>query len=528
MRHGTAPALRWVAGIVISITASASALTAPSPKAVTPPAAAPASPAGETFTFPSFGTVRVYAPAGAPAQVVLFISGDGGWNLGVIPMARRLQSEGALVVGIDIRTFLASLERSGSCAYPAGSLEELSRAVQLRHHLPEYRAPILVGYSSGATLVYAALAQAPPETFRGAISLGFCPDVSLRTPLCRGRGLVSRPKAKGAGADLDVFGAMGVPWAVLQGEIDQVCAPVETARFVARVDSGRLVSLPKVGHGFSVTAHWEPQYVEAYRRIAAETTPPTPTADAPAVRTDDLAGLGLVEVPAGGPGSDLMAVMVTGDGGWAEIDKRVSARLAAEGVPVVGWSSLKYYWTPRTPETAAGDLARILERYGRLWSKHRFLLVGYSFGADVLPFLVSRLPAELRSRVALVSLLGLSERASFEFRVAGWLGVETGRYPTVPELARLDTTPVLCLRGEDESDSACRLLRGATARVVTLPGGHHFGGSYERIADALLEAVRTRRPPSSRRRAPPESSRSRGRGGGASPRGRGRRCAGCG
>ena len=209
---------------------------------------------------------------------MLFISGDGGWNLGVIPMARRLQSEGALVVGIDIRTFLASLERSGACAYPAGSLEELSRAAQLRHRLPEYHAPILVGYSSGATLVYAALAQAPPETFRGAISLGFCPDVSLHTPLCRGRGLVSRPMAKGTGRDLDPFKEMGVPWTVLHGDIDQVCAPAMAAEFVGRVDSGRIVSLPKVGHGFSVTPRWEPQYVEAYRRIAAETAPAPPPA----------------------------------------------------------------------------------------------------------------------------------------------------------------------------------------------------------------------------------------------------------
>jgi type IV secretory pathway VirJ component len=490
MRQWTARSLARLAALALSTSVSAQ----PAPATTGATAPAPTASAGETFTFPGFGTVHVYAPRGAPSQVVLFISGDGGWNLGVIPMARRLQAEGALVVGIDIRTFLASLEHSGACAYPAGSLEELSRAAQLRHRLPEYHAPILVGYSSGATLVYAALAQAPPETFRGAISLGFCPDVSLHAPLCRGRGLVSRPRAKGTGVDLEVFAGMGVPWAVLQGEIDQVCAPAETARFVAQVGSGRFVSLPKVGHGFSVTPRWEPQYLDSYRWIAAE-APPAPAApsrSSPTETTDDLGPLGLVEVPATGPGRDLMAVVLTGDGGWAEIDKRVSARLAENGVPVVGWSSLKYYWTPRTPEAAARDLARILERYGRLWGKRRFLLAGYSFGADVLPFLVSRLPADLRGRVALVGLLGLSEQASFEFHVADWLGVETGHHPTAPEVARLEATPVLCLRGEDEADSACRLLRGTAVRAVILPGGHHFGGDYGRIADALLADLATR------------------------------------
>jgi type IV secretory pathway VirJ component len=486
MRGGSSRALACAAGVALSAAAVGTfGATRPSEVAASVPPAADAT-AGETFTFPPFGTVHVYTPASSPRGVVLFLSGDGGWNLGVIPMARRLQAEGALVVGIDIRTFFAGLEHSGECAYPAGSLEELARAVQLRQRLPEYQRPTLVGYSSGATLVYAALAQAPPETFRGAISLGFCPDVSLRTPVCRGRGLVSRAKPRGKGWDLEPFADLGVPWTVLQGEIDQVCSPSETARFVARVGSGRLIALPKVGHGFSVAPHWEPQYVDAYREIAAEGAPTPAAPVAPAREASDLAGLGLVELPAARPEGDAMAVLLTGDGGWAGIDKRIGARLAASGVPVVGWSSLKYYWTPRTPEEAARDLGRILEQYGSAWGKRRVLLVGYSFGADVLPFLVSRLPTAQRNRVALVGLIGLSREASFEFHVAGWLGVATGHHPTVPEVLGLGRIPVVCVRGEEERDSACGALAGPEVRLVTVPGGHHFGGDYDGVAQALL------------------------------------------
>jgi type IV secretory pathway VirJ component len=69
----------------------------------------------------------------------------------------------------------------------------LSRTVQLRRKLTEYKPPLLVGYSSGATLVYAALAAAPPETFAGAIRLGFCPDLVIRRAPCHQNGLTARP-----------------------------------------------------------------------------------------------------------------------------------------------------------------------------------------------------------------------------------------------------------------------------------------------------------------------------------------------
>ena len=199
---------------------------------------------------------------------------------------------------------------------------------------------------------------------------------------------------------------------------------------------------------------------------------------------------------------EVFAVILTGDGGWAEIDKSIAARLAAAGVPSVGWSSLEYYWTPRTPEAAAADLARTIEHYARRWQRRRVLLVGYSFGADVLPFLANRLPSDARSRVALAGLVGLSPVASFEFHVTGWLGIDRGEHATVPEVKRMAPLPVVCVRGDDERDSACGLLEGTAARVVTLPGGHHFGGDYGRLADELLSggALRPGRGAGRRRR----------------------------
>jgi type IV secretory pathway VirJ component len=439
----------------------------------------------ETLKAPLFGTVSLYTPTGAPRAVVLFVSGDGGWNLGVVSMAETLRDRGALVAGIDIRTFTAGLESGKGCPYPAGALEELARSVELHRKMSAYKRPILVGYSSGATLVYAALAAAPAETFAGAVSLGFCSDWEIHREPCVARGLRPTKKAKGVGYDLAPFAALTVPWMILQGESDQVCAPAKTRAFVAETGHARLFSLSKVGHGFSVPRNWEAQFVEAFEAIVG-----TETEAAPVSAAAGVADLSLVEVPARGAERAALAVLLTGDGGWAEIDKSVADGLAAAGVPVVGWSSLSYYWTPRTPQAAADDLARIIAHYAEAWRKDRVLLVGYSFGADVLPFLVSRLPALTREHVAGVTLLGLSSTAAFEFHISSWLGGGgDGAHPTVPEVETL-TVPVTCVVGDGEADSACSALRGPHVRRVVVGHGHHFGGDYERLAAVVVEQLR--------------------------------------
>jgi type IV secretory pathway VirJ component len=207
--------------------------------------------------------------------------------------------------------------------------------------------------------------------------------------------------------------------------------------------------------------------------------------DAPADDRD----LPLVEVPAGGPGSapaDTFAVILTGDGGWASIDRQIGETLASRGTPVVGWNSLKYYWTKRTPEEAASDLAWILGRYARAFGRSRAVLIGYSFGADVLPFLVNRLPEASRARLASVVLLGPSHEADFEFHVSGWLGGEGhDSLPTLPEASRLVALPVLCLFGSEEHDSLCRDLAAANVTRQELSGGHHLGGDYDGLADRI-------------------------------------------
>lgn len=451
-----------------------------------------------TLELGRFGTVHLYRPAKPPTSVVLFVSGDGGWNAGVIDMARDLEELGALVVGVDIIHYLGQLAKSEEkCSYAAADFEALSQYVQKKLDLPAYISPVMVGYSSGATLVYAVLVQAPPNTFRGAISLGFCPDLPLVKPMCKGSGLEWSAGPKGKGVVFLPARGLAAPWVALQGTVDQVCDPKQTEEFVARTPGGEVVVLPKVGHGYSVPRNWLPQFREVFRKMAPLPATPAATPAAPPAGSaaSSLGDLPVVEVPAEKPG-DTLAVFLSGDGGWAGIDREVGGALAREGVAVAGLDSLRYFWTKRTPEQAAADVARIAHHYLETWQRGRLLLAGYSRGADVLPLVANRLPEDLHGRLVGLAMLGPSHRVELEFHLADWVGGGDRGFETAPEARRLSGlgVPVLCFYGEDETDTLCRDLTPPTA-VVTMPGGHHFGGKYQEMAERILKAVSSGPPP---------------------------------
>ncbi|HEX5581798.1 MAG TPA: alpha/beta fold hydrolase, partial [Gemmatimonadaceae bacterium] len=112
---------------------------------------------------------------------------------------------------------------------------------------------------------------------------------------------------------------------------------------------------------------------------------------------------------------DALVVFLTGDGGWAPLDRHVAAVLAAHGVAVVGLDSRAYLSTPRTPEEEAADVARIARRYMAHWHRTRLAIVGYSRGAEAAPFVAARLPDDLAGRLALVAMLAPSTMANFSF-----------------------------------------------------------------------------------------------------------------
>jgi type IV secretory pathway VirJ component len=469
------------------------------------PATPPAPYVEETVRIPLLGQVAAVHPRDIKQSrgLVLFISGDGGWKLGVVGMARRL-GENALVVGLPMPAWQKLVEKkTDACWYPAGELESIAQAVEKTYKFPRYLPPILVGYSSGATVVYGVLAQSPAGSFAGGVSLGFCPDLEVRRPFCsRGDWKPTFDPKKGVSllpvrSDLSPRSDQAPSWIALQGQVDKVCDAKEVGDFVSKIPSAQVVPLPKVGHGFGVTRNWG----EAFDRSVATylekgsvweipREPEMPSAPnlAPDEVRDRLNSLDLPLVVSWPKRAESILIFLSGDGGWMELDREVSSLLHRSNVAVVGWNTLHYFWEARTPDEVDRDLTRIIQA---LSDSLPIFAGGYSFGAEVVPVSLARLqegssPAKGLSGLV---LLAPGPYAAFEVSPLDWIFEDTSptRYPVAAALARERHLRILCIDPASSDKSGCPLEPQPNLTHIRLPGSHHFGGDYDVVAEKILQ-----------------------------------------
>lgn len=230
---------------------------------------------------PLTGPVTLYGPpSDRPVRgLALFLSGDGGWNRGVVDMARRAADTGLWVAGFSTPKYLHALATrpAEKCGDVAANMQALGAQLKQQLGLPADMPVVLIGYSSGATLVYAALVQARPQEFQGGLSLGFGPEIETRHAFCPGfGGLAAVPsKLKPHWPNFVRNAHVQAPWQILQGDIDEVVTPQDATEFASGIPEARAWILPHVGHGFGVPRNWAPQYHSALETLLSAAPPTT-------------------------------------------------------------------------------------------------------------------------------------------------------------------------------------------------------------------------------------------------------------
>lgn len=176
-----------------------------------------------------------------------------------------------------------------------------------------------------------------------------------------------------------------------------------------------------------------------------------------------------------------------------------SRGLTEHGIPVVGITTPALFARSRTraelDSIVADGVRTALARTGAKSA----VVMGQSYGADIVQTGLADLPPSLRDRVAAIVLILPGDTVFYRADPSGLLydhgtpdsmGTTTGN--------RLTWAPLTCIYGVEETDSLCPLLTPTNVRKVGMLGGHNIRHDADGLLAHVLTAIRAVAPEAGR------------------------------
>jgi type IV secretory pathway VirJ component len=180
---------------------------------------------------------------------------------------------------------------------------------------------------------------------------------------------------------------------------------------------------------------------------------------------------------------------ISGDGGMNSFSTNLCRSLNQKGYDVFALNAKSYFWNRKTPEQTATDISNYLDGKISGRKNRQVVLIGYSFGADVLPFIVNRLTKNISDSIIVSFLMASSGSTDFEIHWSDIFGGNSKRsMDVVTEINKLPGRNIVIINGSNEETLALNKISLKYAHEV-LPGGHHFEGDTEEITRVILKHI---------------------------------------
>jgi type IV secretory pathway VirJ component len=182
-------------------------------------------------------------------------------------------------------------------------------------------------------------------------------------------------------------------------------------------------------------------------------------------------------------------IYYTGDGGFNSFSTGFAKQFNSKGYPVVSFNCLKSFWKSKTPDQSASEASTLINYYENTWKRKKIILIGYSFGADVLPFIFTRLSKNETDDVRQIVLLSPSNHTDFEVHLTEMLGKSRKGTNNVPaEINKINQVPILIASGEKEEGGInFSALKITNYQKMTIPGGHHYDSDPAEVVNSIIK-----------------------------------------
>lgn len=190
------------------------------------------------------------------------------------------------------------------------------------------------------------------------------------------------------------------------------------------------------------------------------------------------------------PRARLSAVFLSGDIGFNfGMGPHIARRITDDGIPVVGVNTLTYFRQRRSVGEIKQLVAVAIRKALALGPADQVILIGQSYGADILQAGLAGLAEPLRQKIAMVALIVPTDAIHYRISPGEMLGWTPPDADALVTARQLDWVPTICIYGRTETDSPCPSLTWSNVHSVALPGGHGLHQDSAAVHAVLFGAV---------------------------------------
>jgi len=184
-----------------------------------------------------------------------------------------------------------------------------------------------------------------------------------------------------------------------------------------------------------------------------------------------------------------LIVYISGDGGMNRFTNSLLTSLNKKGYALLALDAKDYFWHKKEPQQFATAMNQVISAYMKNKRRNSLVLLGYSFGADVSPFLATRLSSALYSKCKYLVMLSPSVNTDFEIKILDMIGFGGGKGKNVVNELNKVTTPTVLFFGKDENDFPVNEVT-INKQVVIIEGGHHYDNNVDDLARQIVGKIK--------------------------------------
>jgi type IV secretory pathway VirJ component len=183
---------------------------------------------------------------------------------------------------------------------------------------------------------------------------------------------------------------------------------------------------------------------------------------------------------------------ISGDAGFNTFTKSLGTDLHTLGYDVFALDTRAYFWNKKTPEQTSLEVENYIKQQLQGRKNQQVVLLGFSFGADVTPFVYNRFTADLKKKIQKVFIIGPSKSNDFKIHLDEYFGVEPkGSLQVIPEINEMGTVPVMVVLSDFEFTRFPykTITLGANYHWKHIVGNHHYGNNTQMLAKFIKGAL---------------------------------------